>query len=237
MWSLELQNIKTNTTLSRGFQTEFSDTSRERVLLSFLKDSKSLPVLVVGLVPVKTECFEKLRCSNFQALSFGFFIITVNNPTNQQKLFFIGLIFTLNALLHFFLNSCKLKFQEHYPSLHYIAFAVDWERRKLVPCGDPSYHPAVWLQQHGGGVNVSGAETSVVGEKGSGYSCLFHFQDPDQVTDLSCFFARLFESFHFCEVPGAEFAYEGSEKASTVDPFSAGGAGGFGTSRGRWPGE
>ena len=43
--------------------------------------------------------------------------------------------------------------------------------------------PGVCLQQDGGGVNVSGAEASVVGEKGSGCRCRFCFQGSDQVIE------------------------------------------------------
>lgn len=41
--------------------------------------------------------------------------------------------------------------------------------------------PAVW--PHGEGLNVSGAEASIAGEKGGGYSYHFHFQDSGQVVE------------------------------------------------------
>ena len=57
--------------------------------------------------------------------------------------------------------------------------------------------PSVCLQQDGGGLNVSGAEASVAGEKGSGCSCRFRFQGSEQVTALWGFF-KLLGSLHFC---------------------------------------
>lgn len=63
--------------------------------------------------------------------------------------------------------------------------------------GDPS---GVRVRQHGGGLNVRGAEARAVGEKGSGCGCRCRFPGSDQVTALSGFFLRL--SGVFCTSAG-----------------------------------
>ena len=77
---------------------------------------------------------------------------------------------------------------------------ITMEPQKLENEGSlslPVIRSGVCLQQDGGGLNVSGAEANVVGEKGSGCSGHFRFQGSYQVTGLSGFFFKLLGSLHF----------------------------------------